>query len=144
MVCLDVLEHLADDEAALRELLRVTRPGGRLLVTVPAHPWLWSDHDVLAHHERRYTRASLRAVARAAGWSEQRLTGFNVAMLAPIALVRLAQRLRPAGAAPRSDFERSPAFVDAVLARVLGAEAAWLRRGRGFPAGVSLLATFTR
>lgn len=143
-VCLDVLEHLSEDGAALRELRRVVKPGGRLVLTVPAYPLLWSDHDVLAHHHRRYTRSSLLAAALAAGWSEPRMTGFNLVMLGPIALIRLAQRLRPAGAAPTSDLERSPRFVDATLAGVLRAEAAWLRRGRRLPAGVSLLATFTR
>ena len=56
-VCLDVIEHLDDDLQTLRELRRVVRPGGRLLVTVPAYPSLWSSHDVVNHHRRRYTRA---------------------------------------------------------------------------------------
>lgn len=143
VVCLDVLEHLEDDAGVLRELRRVVRAGGRLLVTVPAHPLLWSDHDDLAHHVRRYTRATLRDVALGAGWAEPWMTGFNVAMLAPIAALRLAQRLRPPGATQRSDLERSPAWADALLFHVLRAEAAWLRRGHAFPAGLSLLATFT-
>ena len=63
-----MLEHLDDDRAALAELRRVVRPGGALVVTVPAHPRLWSRHDELNHHRRRYTRASLRAAAGAGGW----------------------------------------------------------------------------
>ena len=63
VVCLDVLEHIADDRAALRELRRVSAADGRLLVTVPAHDWLWGAHDDLSGHQRRYTRASLLSVA---------------------------------------------------------------------------------
>lgn len=54
VVALDVLEHLDDDVAAARELRRVLKPGGLLLVTVPAYRWLWSDHDVALGHRRRY------------------------------------------------------------------------------------------
>src|SRR4029077_5669995 len=53
-VRLDVIEHLADDVSALRELRRVTKPSGALLVTVPAYQWLWSGHDEINHHHRRY------------------------------------------------------------------------------------------
>ena len=55
-LALDVLEHVADDVDALRELARVVAPGGRVLVTVPQYAWLWGEHDVLAHHHRRYNR----------------------------------------------------------------------------------------
>src|ERR1700689_284356 len=57
-VSLDVVEHLEDDIAALRELRRVVAPGGRLLVTVPAYQWLWSRHDVLNHHHRRFRKTT--------------------------------------------------------------------------------------
>ena len=67
-VSLDVIEHLQDDLWALRELRRVVAPGGALLVTVPAYPWLWSGHDEVNHHHRRYTRRSLpRSPSRPAG-----------------------------------------------------------------------------
>src|SRR5205807_1105221 len=83
---LDVVEHLADDVAALRELRRVVAPGGRLLVTVPAYQWLWSGHDEVNHHHRRYTRDSLAQAGERAGWSEARTTYFN-SLLLPIAIV---------------------------------------------------------
>ena len=64
ITCLDVIEHTPDDRVTLRELRRVSRPGGYLLVTVPAYQGLWSTHDVANHHYRRYSRSRLRAAAR--------------------------------------------------------------------------------
>jgi 2-polyprenyl-3-methyl-5-hydroxy-6-metoxy-1,4-benzoquinol methylase len=92
IACLDVIEHVPDDRLALRELRRVCRPGGRLIVTVPAHPLLWSRHDEQNHHYRRYTRSTLHGAALAAGWELERLTSFMSLLLAPAAAVRLAQR----------------------------------------------------
>ena len=63
ITCLDVIEHTPDDRATLPELRRVTRPGGWLLVTVPAYQALWSQHDEANHHFRRYSRRMLRAAA---------------------------------------------------------------------------------
>jgi SAM-dependent methyltransferase len=143
-VVLDVLEHVADDGAALRELARVLAPGGRLLVTVPQYGWLWGEHDVLAHHHRRYTRTSLLPRAADAGFEAERVTAFNTLLLAPIAAVRLVQRARHR-AEPASDLGRTPRGpVNGVLERVLRAEAALIRRGHALPAGVSLLAVLRR
>src|SRR6185312_3944233 len=80
-VTLDVIEHLEDDLGALRELRRTVVPGGALLVTVPAYQWLWSGHDEINHHHRRYTRGSLQKVAEQAGWHQQRTTYFNSLLL---------------------------------------------------------------
>ena len=143
-VALDVLEHLRDDAAALRELARVVAPGGHLVVTVPQYRWLWGEHDVVSHHHRRYTRALLLARAADAGWHAVRVTSFNSALLPAIAAARLVQRWRHA-AQPSDDLARTPGgAVDAALERVLAAEAAWIRRGHDLPAGVSLLAVLRR
>lgn len=143
-VALDVLEHLRDDGPAWRELARVVAPGGRLVVTVPQYAWLWGEHDVVSHHHRRYTRELLVARAAQAGWSAERLTAFNTALLPAIAAARLAQRLRRS-AQPADDLARTPqGVVNEALERVLAAEAAWIRRGRDLPAGVSLLAVLRR
>ena len=65
LVATDVIEHLPDDGAALAELRRVADPEGRLIITVPAYSWLWSQHDTSWHHYRRYTRPMLRERVRA-------------------------------------------------------------------------------
>jgi SAM-dependent methyltransferase len=125
----DVLEHTDDDVAALRELHRVAAPGAVLLATVPAYRWLWSGHDDVLQHRRRYTRPELVERARAAGWQPFAATYFNTLLLP---LVAAARKL---GRHSRPDHERGgPAF----LAWPMLAEAALIRRGVRFPAGVSI------
>lgn len=119
VTCLDVLEHVDDDAAAMRELARVVAPGGFLLVTVPAHPHLWSAHDVRAGHRRRYTRDALAALAEAAGLETVLLSPFNV-WLYPAAAV--ARRLGLAGTA----FPPRP--LNAVLAAILASEGRLAKR----------------
>jgi SAM-dependent methyltransferase len=145
ITCLDVIEHTDDDRVALRELRRVARTGARLVVTVPAHPALWSLHDELNGHRRRYTRRSLRTAVEATGWSIERLTGFNVVYLAPAALVRLNRRSRNGarnggGPADRSELALTPPSLDAALELPLRVEAALVGRGANLPTGLSLLA----
>jgi SAM-dependent methyltransferase len=138
VTCLDVIEHTDDDVAALRELRRVTRPGGRALLTVPAHPRLWSLHDEVNGHRRRYTRSSLKAAAMEGGWQVERMTGFNIVYLIPAALVRLARRESQESAS--SELHLTPPRLDSALELPLRAEAALIGRGYDLPPGLSLLA----
>jgi SAM-dependent methyltransferase len=143
VTCLDVIEHTPDDRVALAELHRVTCPGGHLIVTVPAYPRLWSHHDVVNGHHRRYVRQTLLDAAMAAGWRPVRDTHFNTFFLAPAALVRLA--LRNEGERQRrSELALTPRSLDPLLELPLRLEAALLRRGVRLPAGLSLLAVFER
>jgi SAM-dependent methyltransferase len=142
VTCLDVVEHTPDDRATLAELRRVTRPGGLLLVTVPAYQALWSWHDEANLHFRRYNSASLRAAARTAGWSVVGDTHFNSLLLAPAAAVRLAQRhLRPRS---HSDLGITPPALNRVLEWPLRLEARMVAAGIRLPAGLSLLAVLRR
>lgn len=147
ITCLDVIEHTPDDVVTLRELLRVTKPGCWLLLTVPAYPALWSAHDDANHHFRRYTRASVRAACAGAGWDVTRTTSFNSLLLAPAAAVRIAQRRRGSrngGVSADADLQLGPTWLNGVLVRPLIAEARWLSRGRTLPAGLSLLAVLRK
>ena len=140
--CFDVLEHLEDDLAALRELRRVVRPGGRMLVTVPAYPWLWSNHDVVNHHFRRYTRRTLLAATSETGWSPETVTSFNSLLLPAAVGHRLLERMRHSNGRPSGDLESTPSSLNRLLERPLHLEASMIRRGRRIPAGLSLLAVF--
>ena len=143
VTCLDVIEHTPDDCLALRELHRVTVPGGYLVVTVPAYPALWSQHDVVNGHHRRYVKRTLMSAATEAGWRPVRHSHFNTFFLLPAAMVRIAfksqgERQR------RSELALTPRSLDPVLEIPLRIEAALLRHGIRLPAGLSLLAVFVR
>lgn len=140
VTCLDVIEHTRDDVRSLAELRRVTRPGGAALVSVPAHPRLWSRHDEVNGHYRRYTRASLRRAAGAAGWRVERMTGFNAAYLLPAAAVRMARRKDRGESGDDSELALTPASLNALFELPLRVEAALLARGASLPTGLSLMA----
>ena len=131
---LDVLEHLEDDLRALRAAWAIVRPGGTLVVTVPAYAWLWSPHDEVLGHSRRYTAASLGAVVTRAGFRLRHVTYFNTLLLPAIVAARAWKRLRGAG----HDLSRPAAPVNAALARVFSLERFVVARWR-VPAGASLL-----
>lgn len=90
---LDVVEHIADDVAALKAMAKCLKPGGKILITVPAHQWMWSAHDVVNHHHRRYSKAGLTNVIRAAGLEPRKLGYFNSLLFPLAAAARLAGRL---------------------------------------------------
>jgi SAM-dependent methyltransferase len=141
-VSLDVIEHLQEDLDALRELRRVVAPGGALLVTVPAYQWLWSGHDEINHHHRRYTRRSLQRVAEQAGWRQTRTTYFNSLLLPVAILLRALDRLSTKTTESSLDLWVPPGPLNWLLERPLALEAAMIGRGGRIPAGLSLLSVF--
>jgi SAM-dependent methyltransferase len=90
----DVLEHIEDDEASLRVAGDLLEPDGLLLVSVPALRWLWSDHDVVLHHHRRYTRGELVAKLDAAGFKVERVSYYTGLLLPALVAERMAGKLR--------------------------------------------------
>ena len=140
VAALDVVEHVEDDGAALATLGACLAPGGRLLVTVPAWPWMWSAHDEVNHHHRRYTRRTLRDAVEGAGLTLRRLDWFNSALFPAIAGARLVNRVR--GSDDSDDALPSP-LVNAALERVFAAERHLIGRAP-MPPGVSLAAIASR
>ncbi len=137
---LDVIEHLQDDVDALRELRRVVAPGGYLLVTVPSYQWLWSGHDVLNHHHRRYSNSTLLGACAAAGWRCELVTHFNSLLLPVAIMLRALDRVTPKATESSLDLWVPPAPLNWALELPLDLEASAIARGRSIPAGLSLLA----
>lgn len=136
-VALDVIEHVDDDNAAIAAMVSMLKPGGNILVTVPAYQWLWSTHDEKNHHKRRYIRSQMTALLRRHGVEIKRTTYFNSHLLPLIAAVRGLQKLMGRGGQAE---EKIPGpTVNRLLEGVFAAERQWLKCGN-YPAGVSILA----
>lgn len=135
IAALDVIEHLDEDAASISALKTLLKPGGVFLTTVPAHPWLWSKHDELHHHKRRYRKAEYVALMRNAGLEIKKATYFNTVLYPAIALARLAKLGERSG---RADDAMPPRLLNAVLERLFASEAFALRHAT-LPFGVSLL-----
>ena len=119
VLLLDVIEHVDDDVAALVAARRAVAHGGLLIVTVPAYRWLWSGHDEVLGHRRRYTAARLRAVVERAGFSVLRVSYFNTLLFPMLALVRVWKGLR---GDRRHDLRRPAAPLNRLLERVFAFE----------------------
>jgi SAM-dependent methyltransferase len=141
IVMTDVLEHLEDQTGTLRALRARLYPGGWLLMTVPATPWLWSDHDVTHHHRRRYRASELHSLVRACGFEVNYLSYYNFLLFPIIAGARMLQRLSGRdrdGAKRRHDLAMPPAVLNAVLQRIFSSERYVVGTAR-IPFGVSLI-----
>ena len=137
---LDVLEHVPDDKGSLAAIFTRLKPGGALLVTVPANPWMWSAHDVAHHHHRRYRKSEIETLARQAGFDIDLLSPFNTMLFPLIAGVRLLNKMRGHDSAD----DALPAKpVNRALDALFGAEAGLIGR-LPFPFGVSLVAVLRR
>lgn len=135
MAALDVVEHLDDDATSLAALRALLKPKGILFTTVPAHPWMWSRHDELHHHKRRYRKADYVRLIEAAGLHVRKATFFNSVLYPPIALARLAKVGERSG---RADDALPSPLLNELLRQAFAVEKHPLRR-MDLPFGVSLL-----
>jgi SAM-dependent methyltransferase len=146
--CFDVIEHVQDDAAAVAELHRVCRGNGLMCFTVPAFMFLWSQHDQVNHHCRRYSGGQLREVIKRSGARLVFHSYFNFWLFFPIAGFRILQGLAPRKTSRQdagSDFfaVQNP-FLDKVFYAIFRTEAPLIRWGVRFPAGVSILSTWRK
>lgn len=138
IIMLDVLEHIDDDLAALKSLERLLSPNGALVLTVPAFPSLWSDHDVQHHHKRRYRYSSLKRVFDETGLRVRHMTYYNTWLFPVIAAVRLFRKLIPSRETGQDVRVPSP-LANGVLKALFASERHLVTRMR-LPFGTSLLA----
>jgi SAM-dependent methyltransferase len=138
-ISFEVICNIADDQTAFDEIARVLKPGGRLIVQIPAYQWLWGMHDVAVGHQRRYSARDLRRKLERAGLVIERLTHANALMFPAIAADRLARRLLRDDGAIHSDLTPLPRGINAILSALYVAEMTWVAHA-DVPCGVSLLA----
>lgn len=136
VVALDVLEHLDDDLAGLKVLHGKLRPGGWMLITVPAFSFLWSHHDIVHHHKRRYRKRDLVRLASAAGLTPVTSTYFNTLLFPLVAVVRFAKNLL--GIESADDGRMPTSLLNGVLGAVFASERHMIGR-IALPIGVSIL-----
>lgn len=132
----DVVEHIEEDLAAVRAIADLLRPGGRLMITVPAYQWLWTHHDERHHHWRRYRSAEVQALVEKAGLKLEKLSHFNTLLFPLIIAVRFLKKVTGRQHVPD---DRIPGpLTNSLLRNVFAAERFVLRVG-SFPVGVSIL-----
>ena len=133
---LDVVEHLDDDIAGLKEMNRVLRPGGQALIFVPAFMWLWGVQDDISNHRIRYTRKQIVERLNVAGFTVERATYANITFLIPVFAGRIFMRLT--GIKPESENNINVSALNGFFASIFSAERFWLRK-RNLPFGVSIV-----
>lgn len=132
----DVIEHIADDSAAIAAIAAKLKPAGKLVMTVPAHPWMWSAHDVVNHHQRRYSKTALKRLIEHSPLKLERIGYFN-SLLFPLAVAeRMASKLRGKDDA---DLTLPAAPLNAALEHTFAAERHLIGRVP-LPPGLSLFA----
>lgn len=133
----DVLEHIENEKPIIREFVRILKPGGRVIISVPAYQWMWGVQDDISHHFRRYTACSLLAVFR--DFPELKLvrkTYFNTFLFPPIAVVRLFSKWFNIKNR-KSDFDVKTGFLDVIFYHIFNFEHYFLKF-INFPFGVSI------
>jgi 2-polyprenyl-3-methyl-5-hydroxy-6-metoxy-1,4-benzoquinol methylase len=138
IVLLDVLEHIEDDIGTLASLTAKLKPGGNLLITVPAFSFLWSSHDEAHHHKRRYRLNELVGKMQHCNLQPKYASYFNTWLFPMIALVRIFQNI--VGSNQKTDDLSLPSpFLNKMLRGVMSSEKHILKRGK-LPFGVSIMA----
>lgn len=132
---LDVVEHVEDDVAALAGMAKRLKPGGTILITVPAHQWMWSAHDVVNHHKRRYSKGSLTAALDKAGLKWRKLRWFNSLLFPAAVAARVAGKLT---GKDDSDDSPPPKPLNWAFEKIFGLERHLLGR-LPMPPGLSII-----
>lgn len=139
VTCMDVLEHLKDEQPALSEMRRVLKPGGLLIIMVPAYEFLWGQQDEIAHHYRRYTLGRLIEVVRHDSLMPLvKRSYFNTFLFPVVAVVRCGSWILGLTPKRESDFDLNNRVINAILGAIFAFERVFLRK-LNLPFGVSVL-----
>jgi len=142
ILAMDVIEHIKEDDLAIKELKRLLKPSGQLVVTVPAYQWMWGVQDEVAHHFRRYNMRSVSKLVYLNGFYFLKKSYFNTFLFPPVAIVRLVSKWFNKKSR-ESDFEINNRLLNPLLSFIFNMEIKLLRRFN-FPFGVSILLILER
>lgn len=140
---LDVLEHIEDDMQVLAAIHRMLKNGGLLICTVPAYPFLWSGHDRINGHKRRYMRSELVTKLKRAGFIIEKISYYNTLLAPLIAGSRLMRKIYPRHDLPKSDVYVMPRPLNMLLKLLFETESCVLPYV-DFPFGISLICISAR
>jgi SAM-dependent methyltransferase len=141
VTALDVVEHLDDDVAGLKEMHRVLKRGGKTLIFVPAFMWLWGVQDDISNHRIRYTKKQIVERLEKAGFTIERATYANWTFFAPILAGRTIMKIT--GIRPESENNVNVSALNGFFGKIFSAERLWLKNFN-FPFGVSIVITATK
>lgn len=150
-LAMDVLEHIADDKKFFDDLVNISQPGSYIFITVPAKPALWSRHDEMSGHYRRYERDTLEALFNDAPVEVQMVTYFNSRLYPLVWIIRkIGQLLGKSSGHDDTDLSLPPDVINRLLVNIFSSEAALVaelaegKRLSGFKTGVSLMSVLRR
>ena len=144
IIASDVLEHFQNEDKALLEWYRILKQGGKLIIFVPAFKFLWSHHDELNHHYRRYSKSGLINALIKNGFTVERASFWNFSLFLPASLVRLSQKLFSNGKSAAEQLDEKTPFVNKILENILKLENKLLSGGIDFAVGISIFAIARR
>ena len=119
----DVLEHIEHDKDALREWMRVLKPGGFVIMTIPAHQWLWSQHDVSLHHFRRYTTSEVKQKAKDSGLRPKKVSYAFAFSLPMVVGFRVINRILGRKVDAETSYVSIPKSINSLFTGLLAVEA---------------------
>lgn len=145
---LDVIEHIKDDQKVFQEIYRVLKPGGELIITVPALPFIWSNHDSGQGHKRRYTRRRIIKLSKKSGFQIKFISYFNFFLSPIIIIIRSLGNLKPFAKLNEYDSKlnydiSNQKIINSILKKLFVSEIKMLKRIR-YPIGISITAKFIK
>lgn len=137
-VALDVFEHIQKDTVAMKKAFRILKPGGYLITTVPAHKFLWSEHDEALHHKRRYHSVEITKKLEDAGFQISKMSYFVFTAFLPILVFRLWNSIFGRSVYPKTSYVKLPKFLNNFATNILKVESSVFMRAR-LPIGTTLV-----
>jgi SAM-dependent methyltransferase len=139
ILCSDVLEHIEEDSKVINNLLKHLKPEGSLLLTVPAFMFLWSHHDVVHHHRKRYTKKNFEKLLKESDCQIPFISYYDFFLFPPILLIRLIQKIIPVQKL-ETDLRLPPFWLNKIVEKIFSVERFFISKKIQFPFGVSIIA----